>query len=183
MVITLGSSSFHLDGGGRDTEELAMKDVRIAIDGLAELADWLPPLVAGVPHAAARARLPGCGEFSLVEHVWHLRDLEVEAFGVRARRILDEDRPALPDFDGARAARERRYAKKTIAPALARLLAARRKHVAALRKLGPAALSREGELESVGRVTLGALIVRWRAHDLGHRIEIARLAEELSRSR
>jgi hypothetical protein len=180
VVITLGSSSFHLEGGARAVEETAMDDVAAAIDGLAELADWLPQLVADVPRADARARLPGFGEFSLVEHVWHLRDLEFEAFGVRVRRILDEDCPVLPDFDGARAATDRGYANKTIAPALADLVAARRKHVASLRRLSSAALTRQGELESVGRVTLGALITRWRAHDLGHRIEMSRLAEEFS---
>jgi len=49
------------------------------------------------------------GAFSPVEQVWHLADLEREGFGVRIRRLRDEQAPRLPDFDGDRIARERHY--------------------------------------------------------------------------
>jgi hypothetical protein len=54
-------------------------------------------------------RVPATGIFSLVEHVWHLADLEREGYEVRIRRILTEDEPSLSDFEGERIARERRY--------------------------------------------------------------------------
>ncbi len=42
------------------------------------------------------------GAFSPVEHCWHLADLEREGYAVRIRRLLEEDNPGLPDFDGTR---------------------------------------------------------------------------------
>ena len=49
---------------------------------------------------AASACLPGAGgQFSPVEQVWHLADLEREGFAVRIRRLREEDNPRLADFD------------------------------------------------------------------------------------
>jgi hypothetical protein len=73
----------------------------------------MPALVARAAAALApqarRARAPGGGGFSLVEHAWHLADLEREGYGTRITRILSEEEPRLPDFDGDRVARERCY--------------------------------------------------------------------------
>src|SRR6266853_1399608 len=55
------------------------------------------------------------GAFSPVEHCWHLADLEREGYAVRIRRLLEEDNPGLPDFDGARIARERSYTSLSLA--------------------------------------------------------------------
>jgi hypothetical protein len=156
-----------------------MTDTTDAIGELASLETWLRPLIAAVPAGELRTRLPGLGDFSLVEHVWHLRDLDVEAFAERLRRTLSEDRPALPDFDGARAAAERGYTTRPLETAVEELLDARAHAVAALRELDTTALTREAELEGVGRLTLAALIGRWRDHDAGHRDEMQRLADAL----
>src|SRR5260370_33846040 len=70
---------------------------------------------------AEDARLPGPGgAFSPVEQVWHLADLEREGFGVRIRRLRDEQAPRLPDFDGARIAREPHYRSLSLLQALER---------------------------------------------------------------
>ena len=63
--------------------------------------------------AEARRR-PAAGGFSFVENVWHLADLEREGYGVRIRRILAEDEPALLNFDGDRIARERAYQERDV---------------------------------------------------------------------
>src|SRR5690349_3853643 len=73
------------------------------------------------------------GPFALVEHAWHLADLEKEAFGERVRRLLAEDDPLLPDFDGERAAREREYLKLDLAVALSAFAAAREENLRRLR--------------------------------------------------
>jgi len=179
LIVNFGSSSFRLVGGGGDDSGPTPDDVAGAVAALATLPDWLPPLVAGLPTEALARRVDGCGAFALAEHVWHLRDLEIEAYGPRLGRILAEEGPRLPDFDGDRAAAERRYRERPIAPALRALLAARRKHVARLGRLGDAALSRTAEQEGVGRLSLAGLILRWRSHDMGHRLEMERLAERL----
>jgi hypothetical protein len=48
-------------------------------------------------------------EFSVVEHVCHMRDIEIEGYGVRVQRILKQENPFLPDIDGSRLAIERDY--------------------------------------------------------------------------
>jgi hypothetical protein len=41
-------------------------------------------------------------EFSALENVCHLRDLELQGYTTRINRMLDETDPGLADFDGAR---------------------------------------------------------------------------------
>src|SRR5258708_18987177 len=84
--------------------------------GFAEALERLaamPAFVEAAIEAASGEELafrPGEeGEFSLVEHACHLRDLEREGYLVRVRRVLAEDTPALEGFDGAAVARQRRY--------------------------------------------------------------------------
>jgi len=179
LVVSFGSSSFRLVGGEPDRAAPGRGEVTAAIDGLAGLGDWLPPLVAGRSKAELTARRADCGAFSLTEHVWHLHDLEIEAYGERLRRTLAEDAPRLPDFEGDRLAAQRAYQDKPIAPALRALVGARRLHVTRLRRLGEAALGRIADLDGVGPLPLAALIIRWRSHDMGHRLEMERLAANL----
>src|SRR5262245_33355814 len=91
---------------------------------LREVADALPG-------PAARSR-PAGGGFSLVEHAWHLADLEREGYGVRVRRLLAETAPALPDFAGDRIARERDYQGGDVDLALACFAHARARTLTAL---------------------------------------------------
>jgi hypothetical protein len=85
----------------------------------------------------------------------------------------------LPDVDGERLAAERAYQRREPEPARTALLRERRKAVARLRGLGEKELRREAALEGAGTVTLGELVLRWRAHDLGHRVEMERLSAAL----
>jgi hypothetical protein len=50
--------------------------------------------------------------------VWHLADLEREAYAVRIRRLLTENEPQLSNFDGGRVARERLYQRRDLAEGL-----------------------------------------------------------------
>ncbi len=122
---------------------------------------------------------PAAEGFSLVEHVWHLAELEVEAFGVRIERLLHEREPYLEDYDGDAVAKQRDYLARPLAPALAALTAAR---AATLRKL--AAIRgrtwlRSGVQEHVGFVMLGHLPEVILAHDRSHALELADLLDEL----
>src|SRR5688500_9976238 len=77
---------------------------------------------------------PG-GAFCPVEQCWHLADREREGFGVRIRRLLAESEPVLPDFDGARLARERRYRERSLAEGIRAFQEARAQNLALLRTL------------------------------------------------
>jgi hypothetical protein len=120
-------------------------------------------------------RRPPNESFSFVEHVWHLADLEREGFGDRIRRLLAEDDPVLPDFDGARIARERDYRSQSLVEGLAAFALARHENLEALLALTDAQRSRGGRQEGVGRVTLRDIPMRMLEHDSSHRKEIEEL--------
>lgn len=152
-------------------------------DPLAELARMpgdLEGRAADFPGERARLR-PSDGSFSFVEHVWHLADLESEGFAQRIRRLLAEVEPELPDFDGARIARERDYRSRTVEEGLARFRTARAANLATLRSCSAADSARAGTQEGVGPVTLGELPGRMLEHDRSHRGEIEELLTRLGR--
>ena len=79
-----------------------------AVSRLESMPAFHAPALASVP-AADLARQAVPGEFSLVEHACHLRDLEREGYLVRVRRMLSEREPALAGFDGGAIAAARDY--------------------------------------------------------------------------
>ena len=145
---------------------------------LAAMPDFLE--LAGLELGADRAATPGPGgTFSLVEQAWHLADLEREGFGQRIDRLQQEERPHLPDFDGARIARERSYKSRALAEGLAAFRAARTRNLEALRHLPEDAWDCSGTQENVGPITLRDIPARMAEHDAGHREEIRALLESL----
>ena len=152
----------------------SLEELRAAIELLAEMPAYVEAALAGLSEAQLRYKL-SADAFSMVENLWHLRDIEVEGYSRRLRRILAEDTPALPDIDGGRLAIEHRYDAQPVAPALAEFAAARRENVALLRSIGAEDLARAAEMEKVGRITLAQLVQMWREHDAGHRRELEEL--------
>jgi len=129
--------------------------------------------------APAATTLPGPDDaFSPVEQCWHLADLEREGYLTRIARLLDEDDPELPDFDGDRVAEERRYASLSLREGLRAFRAARAETLARLRGVAGDDWRRAGRQEGVGAVMLCDLPAMIAAHDASHRAEIeAWLAE------
>ena len=141
------------------------------MDGLEAMPGALVKRFASV--SAEEAVQPGPGEtFSPVEQAWHLADLEREGFGVRIRRLLDEDDPLLPDFDGARIASERGYRSRSLEEGLAAFTSARAANLALLRAVTPEQWSRGGRQDGVGPVALCDLPQMMAEHDEAHRAEI-----------
>jgi hypothetical protein len=122
------------------------------------------------PEVASRAEPEG--DFSPVEHCWHLADLEREGYAERIARLLTEVAPVLPDFDGGRIALERHYRTKSLHTAIEVFREARRKNLAAFARLSEAEWSRAGSQEGVGRVALCDLPSMMAEHDRAHRAEI-----------
>src|SRR6185295_19797925 len=84
---------------------------------LDETPDKLKSFTAGLASAEIRwSSSPD--EFSMLENICHLRDLELQGYSPRIRRILAEPDPALADFDGARVAAESSYNSEQPAVAL-----------------------------------------------------------------
>jgi hypothetical protein len=136
----------------------------------------------GLPGTAVADR-PAAGGFAMVEHVWHLADLETDAYELRIRRILEEDEPELPNFDGEAVAAQRKYRALRLRDGIKRFTAARERNLAALRSVDGAAWDRAGIQEGVGRVTLRDIPRMMHEHDVAHRQEIAALLEELAARR
>ncbi len=123
------------------------------------------------------------GGFSFIEHVWHLADLETDAYEVRIRRLLEEDRPELATFDGDGIAARRNYRTLRLRDGLKAFGDARERNLEALAAVEGAAWDRAGAQEGIGPVTLRDIPRLMHEHDESHRAEIETLLDELSRRR
>ncbi len=144
------------------------------IAALEPMPEALQRRLTGLTDAQLRLK-PAPGVFSVLEGVWHLRDIEVEGYSLRLRRLLREEQPRLPDLDGSRLALERRYNQQPLLPALNSFITARRGNLELLRTVDEAQLGRHGHLDSVGHITLGRLLELWAEHDRGHIKELDEL--------
>jgi hypothetical protein len=119
--------------------------------------------------------------FSTLEHVCHMRDIEIEGYGVRIQRILSEANPFLPDIDGSRLAIERDYNRQSLNDAVPAFTAARRQNLTMLNAASKSDFEKEGELEGVGIVNLSRLVEMMVEHDEGHLEEMQSLSRFLKR--
>lgn len=147
-------------------------------DSLAAARDYLDQTARAVQlllqHLAADqgyAR-PADGGFSLVEHLWHLSDIEAQGWRPRFERILAETRPRLPGVDGDRLARDKQYQARPWRAAARHFVAERRRTLQALARFDPEVLRRPvhfaGERARAAGVVAAAV-----AHDLDHRPAMA----------
>jgi hypothetical protein len=142
---------------------------------LAETPASVRRLVGSLSASEARWK-PSAAEFSALEQVCHLSDLEREAYAVRIEKLMHEEQPFMPDFDGGKIAAERDYNGWQMDDALAAFARSREANMRALSKLSLADFARGGVLETVGYITLETLLVKMREHDEGHLRELDELA-------
>ena len=148
-----------------------------AVARLESMPAFLASALASVPAAdLARQALPG--EFSLVEHACHLRDLEREGCLVRVGRMLSEREPVLEPFDGGAVAAARDYPSQDAFAAARDFAALRAQVVLQVQGLTPELLAREGSFGD-RRVCFADVIGMMVEHDRGHREEIGRLLARL----
>ena len=147
---------------GRQAELLA---------NLGAMPEFLAAKFGGLSVEEATRRGPDDG-FSPIEQCWHLVDLEREGFALRMRRLRAEDKPVLPDFDGAAVARDRNYRAKSLAEGLAVFRKARADNLALIATIRQDEWNRDGVQEGVGAVALCDIPVMMSEHDAAHRAEI-----------
>jgi hypothetical protein len=138
---------------------------------LAHTPAQLVELIDGLPQDSLRLR-PSEDEFSVVESVCHLRDIELDGYAIRVRLLLTEDHPGLSDIDGARLAIERDYNSQDLQEALTAFTRGRQENLSVLSKASDTEFEREGDLEGAGRITLGKLVEMMHEHDEGHLDEL-----------
>lgn len=158
-----------------------LPDVQATLRFLQQTPGKLSKLIEGLSDSQVRRRNSD-GDFSALENVCHLRDLEREGYAVRIDRILNEPNPALPDFDGGRVAAERNYNAEDPATALEEFTSARLRNLQKVRTAGPAEIERTGNLEGVGMVTLARVAEMMREHDEGHLEDLSVIRVRIMRS-
>jgi hypothetical protein len=126
---------------------------------------------------------PSEEEWSALEHVCHLKDIEREGYAVRIEKLLHETQPFLADIDGDRLAAERSYNSQDFETVLHAFTHARQENVRMIEDVTLDQLARSGMFENVGTVTLGRLLLMMREHDQGHLQDISRLHEQLKERR
>jgi uncharacterized damage-inducible protein DinB len=144
-----------------------------AIAYLADSAALVAQLRQAMPAHAGYTQ-PAGGGFSLVQHLWHLADVEQFGWARRFARLLNEVAPVLPGVDGDALAIERRYQQRPWRAAARRFVAQRRCTLTALKRCDADVLGRPVHFSgqaSTGAEMLAALL----AHDHEHRTEMAAL--------
>jgi hypothetical protein len=142
----------------------------------------LRPLLADLGEPLLRVRASP-DEFSALEQVCHLRDIDAEAYAIRITRLLSENSPQLPDIDGSRLAVERAYQEQDLQAALQSFTEKRAEVVALLKGVTEAQKNRSGHLETVGEVSVRRVLSMMREHDEGHLDELRVLRQRLLKIR
>jgi hypothetical protein len=131
------------------------------------------------------ARKPGAGKLSVMEHAIHMLDMERDVFGVRLRRVLEEDDPKLDPVDQEHYVDESRYAGRTFRQIFDEWEKLRRANVELVESTGPEEWARPVRHPDLGKATFADVVHRWSRHDADHlrQIEIiARNCRERSRT-
>jgi hypothetical protein len=147
------------------------------LEALAGMAGEVAILFKTVPSERRSDRPKGTG-FSAIEHLCHLRDLDV-VHTKRVGRMLTESVPDLPSVDGLAMAAERDYAVQDPDTALAGFEQVRASLVRTLDGISPPQWERIGLRDSVRRVTLLELVLEIHQHDREHVQELHELAAEM----
>lgn len=113
--------------------------------------------------------------FSMRENVLHLRDIDIEAYEKRLKRILSEDCPMLLDVDGGGLAIERNYNEQPVGPALEEFKGSRDASIERLKGCSVDDLGRKAEMQGVGVIDLRKLLEQWVEHDESHLADMMEL--------
>jgi hypothetical protein len=149
------------------------------VGALGAMPDQVARTAALVGEANATVRPPD-GSFCFVEHVWHLVDIEGDAYAVRLERLREEADPVLADFDGARVAKERNYRERSVREGLGAFARVRGANLATLAAIQSHEWSRAGTQEQMGPVCLRDVPRMMAEHDATHRREMEDLLRWLA---
>jgi hypothetical protein len=136
-------------------------------------AHWAPPSWEGVPSEP----------FTAIEQLCHVRDIEIEGYQTRIRRMLQEMNPMLPSIDSEMLARERGYGNEDGSAVIAEFRTARAQTIDLIRALDATQFERTAIFEGYGAVTLRGLVHYLCSHDQQHLAGLQWLLGKVSRPR
>ncbi|MBS2024227.1 MAG: DinB family protein [Deltaproteobacteria bacterium] len=121
------------------------------------LVNWTPPDWEAAP----------AEHFSALGTMCHLRDIEVDGYHVRLRRVAVETEPDLASVDGYALAVERKYAEESLERVVAEFRAARRVTLAYV-SAWATEYERTATFAEYGRLSGRGLLQLLASHDLQH---------------
>jgi hypothetical protein len=119
--------------------------------------NWKPDSWEGIPSE----------QLAPLSQICHVRDIEIDGYHVRLRRMLEEHSPHLESLDGYELARQRDYENDDSTTVLATISAARESTLLIVRSLTEAQLLRRGHFEG-HELTVRGLIHLLCSHDQQH---------------
>lgn len=119
---------------------------------------WAPGSWEGIPSES----------FTAIEQICHVRDIEIDGYHARFRRLLDETEPTLGAIDGYALVEERHYADADPNTVFNEIRAARRQTIRLVQGLTAEQLTRVGYFEGYGRLTVKGLVHYLCSHDQQH---------------
>ena len=126
---------------------------------------------------------PSDRDFSALEHLCHLNDIEREGYAIRIEKLVHEEQPFLPDIDGAKLAAERDYNIRAWEATLKAFCQAREDNVSTLKELTPDQWNRRGLFEHLGPLTLRELLSMMVDHDREHLRALSDLSQRFGRAK
>jgi hypothetical protein len=123
----------------------------------ASFRNWTPESWAGIPSE----------ELAALSQICHVRDIEIDGYHVRLRRMLEEHTPDLESLDGYELARTRRYEEEDSAAVLEVIRTARERTLVIARSLTEAQLVRTAQFEG-HKLTVKGLLHLLCSHDQQH---------------
>lgn len=119
---------------------------------------WSPESWEGVPSE----------KLTIIEQICHVRDIEVEGYHVRFRRMLEEDNPTLESVDTYGLVTKYNYAEANPDDVFHQIHSARNKTMEIIDNLSEEQLNRKGLFEGYGQVSVKSLIHYLCSHDQQH---------------
>src|SRR5882724_13257337 len=119
--------------------------------------NWKPDSWEGIPSE----------QFAALPQICHVRDIEIDGYHVRLKRMLEEQSPHLESLDGYELARQRDYENEDSASVLATISTAREHTLVIVRSLTEAQLLRTGHFEG-HELTVKGLVHLLCSHDQQH---------------
>jgi len=123
----------------------------------------------------ATTRRPAPDKWCIKEIVWHLADGEEEAFTIRLKRILKEDRPFLYSVEQDTLARERNYIKRGLKEGIDTFCTQRGVNLEIIESAKSDDWGRMGSHETRGVVSFKDIVQTMVEHDVKHLEQIRKL--------
>jgi DinB superfamily len=138
-----------------------------------EYKNWAPPAWNGIPSEA----------FTPIQQICHVRDIEIDGYHVRFRRILNESNPTLASIESEELARERSYSTSNAEEVFTAFRNARAQTVDLISGLSPEQLGRTAVFEGYGPLSLRSLVHYLCSHDQQHLAGLQWLLGKIEASR